>query len=71
MNDFFLLCSMHYQFLLLRGTLGCWSLFFIAMRMEIGTGSMAGLIISGEIMLLGLKEAGFTILLIELDFKEF
>jgi hypothetical protein len=34
---------------------------------EIGMGSMAGFINSGPMMLLGLKFAGLTILLIEFD----
>lgn len=55
-----------YQFLFLRGGRGCY-LFFMANLTEIGIGSMAGLISSGPMMLLGLKLAGLMILLIELD----
>jgi hypothetical protein len=39
----------------------------MARRMEIGTGSIAGLIPSGPMMLLGLNAFGLMILLIEFD----
>lgn len=61
----------NYQFLLLRGALG-WSLslFFMARRTEMGIGSMAALIISGPIILLGLNEVGLMILLTDVGLFE-
>jgi hypothetical protein len=55
------------QFLFLRGGLCCGYLFFKAIRIEIGTGSIAGLIASGPIKLLGLKALGLMILFDEID----
>ena len=57
----------NYQFFAFKGPLASFSLFFIAKRIEIGIGSIIGLIISGPIMLLGLKLFGLIILLIEVD----
>ena len=59
----------YHQFLFFRGGLGCsfWpSRFFKASLIEIGTGSIAALMTSGPIMLLGLKLFGLIILLIDL-----
>jgi len=51
------------QFLFFSGNRGCCcSRIFIAIRIEMGTGSIAALIISGPIILLGLNTAGLTIL---------
>jgi len=40
----------------------------MAILTEMGTGSIGGLIISGPMILLGLKELGLIILLMEFDF---
>ena len=63
-----LICT-KYQFLLFRGIRGCCTyLLFIAIFTDIGIGSIIGFIIYGPIMLLGLKEFGFIILFIDVDF---
>lgn len=56
------------QFILLRGTLGCEALFFIAIRIEMGVGSIAALITSGPMMLLGFRLVARIILFVEMGF---
>ncbi len=67
MDIFFYINALIDQFLLFSGGLCCGSLFFIASLIEMGTGSIAGLIPSGPMMLLGLNEFGLIILFMELD----